>query len=124
MTNTATEPTPSTTALASPATVWAVVALFGITILGSTLVAVFADGDVAATLVAAMFANFVSVVAVVANLRVSQASLRNTAELKNGLLDAKARAAVADVLHPELVDPDYIETGQYRRDDERRGESG
>lgn len=117
--------TPSTTssALASTAVVWAIVALFVATILGSSAVAVFAEGDAAATLVAAMFANLVSIVAVLANLRVTQQVQHDTAELKNGLLDAKVRAGVSDVLHPELLHPDYVETGQRVRDDERRGEA-
>lgn len=107
--------------ITSTAVVWAIVTLFGATILGSTMVALFATGDAAATLIAAMFANLVSIVAVIANLRVSQSVKQDTSDLRNGLLDAKVRAGVADVLPDHLVDPDYRDTGQYRRDDERRG---
>lgn len=113
----------SSTAMTSTQVVWAIVALFSATILGSTLVAVFAEGDAAATLVAAMMANLLTVVAVLANLRVATQVRQDTAELKNGLLDAKVRAGVADVLPDHLVDRDYVETGQRVRDDERRGES-
>lgn len=105
------------------ATVWAIVTLFGATILGSTLVAVFAEGG-APTLIAAMFANLVTVVAVLANIRVSQEVRQDTRDLRNGLLDAKIRAGVVDVLPNDLVDPAYRESGQYRRDDERRGDEG
>lgn len=107
--------------------VWAVVVLFVVTLAAVVVVVVVAGND--AALVAAILGSLAPTAAVVVNLyATSQVRSRvdtvaqDTHDLRNGLLDAKVRAGVADVLHPELLDPEYIESPRSAEDRVRRDE--
>ena len=67
-------------------------------------------GQIAPTLVA---------LGVLAKVNSTEAKVEQVADdtyrLTNGLLDAKARAAIADTMPEHLLDPDYVE-GQMHRD--------
>ena len=108
----------TTSTSSSVQVVWAIVVMFGLTM--AAVVVVLALGG-PESIVLAVFGQLAAIVAVLVNLRVTARVERDTKDLRNGLLDAKVRAGVADVLPDHLVDPDYRSTGQYRRDDERRG---
>lgn len=107
--------------------VWAVVVLF-IGSLGAViaLVTFVDDSSLATTLVAAVFTNLAAMAAVLVKLLSAQAAVadavgkveQHTSALTNGLLDAKVRTAVAEVLRPELVDPNAHQ--QLRADTKRR----
>lgn len=100
--------------------VWAIVCLFSVT-MGAT-VALFLVADnptMAATMVTSLLGSLGTIAAVLVTLqKTAQVSARvdqvagtmdtvdgRTHDLVNGLLDAKVRAGVAEVLHPDLVDP-------------------
>lgn len=102
--------------------VWAVVALFIGTMATVVLLVVFAPEERAGALVAQVIGASAPVLAVLAAMRqvaavdhkVSQVE-RDTHALTNGLLDAKVRAGVAEVLPDDQLDPDYTT----RRADDR-----
>lgn len=103
--------------------VWAIVVLFCATLAAVVVIIAVTDSVTAGAMAAAIFGQLGTIVAALATLRVANSVQRDTSDLKNGLLDAKVRSGVADVLPDHLLDPDYVETGQRRRDDERRGEA-
>lgn len=99
------------------AIVWAVVALFGMTMAAITAVALLYRGDDTAAMVASLLAAVGPTVAVLAAMRQQSMTAdtvrrveRDTHALTNGLLDSKVRAGVAEVLPDELVDPAYVDT--------------
>jgi hypothetical protein len=101
--------------------VWAVVALFVCSVAAVTLLQLFAPEDANAT-ITALLASMPATVAVLANLvRTDQAASiaseirQDTQDLTNGLLDAKVRSGVAQVLAPELVDDDIAEQLEHDR---------
>lgn len=98
--------------------IWAVVALFATDVAAVAVVVALGGPE---TIVVSLLGQLPVMAAVMLSLRSVEQVKRDTADLRNGLLDAKVRAGVADVLPDHLVDPDYRTTGQYRRDDERRG---
>lgn len=93
--------------------VWAIVVLF-IATLASVILLVWLVGVEASTaLVASLVANLGTIVAVLANFQrtgVVEGKVDQVAadahDLVNGLLDAKVRAGVAEVLVPHMVDPE------------------
>lgn len=107
---------------------WAIVVLFVVTLAAVVAVVILAGND--AALVAALLGALAPTAAVLVNLyATSQVRSRvdtvaqDTHDLRNGLLDAKVRAGVADVLHPELLDPDYVEGTQSTEDQVRRDDA-
>lgn len=97
--------------------IWALAALFAFTVAAATAIYLLApEPDNAVNLVATLLANLSALIAVIVNLqRTGQVAdkvdsvRRNTHDLVNGLLDAKVRAGVAEVIHPDLVDPTYAD---------------
>lgn len=104
--------------------VWAIVALFVATMAATVALFLVADdATVAATLVTSLLGSLGTIAAVLVTLaKTSQVadSVRRvegeveevsgrTHDLVNGLLDAKVRAGVAEVLHPNLVDPAIVD---------------
>lgn len=92
----------------------AIVILFSVTLVAVTLLTLFTkDPESNTALVASLFGNLGAIAAVLVNLQ-RTASVeekvdtvgQQTSDLVNGLLDAKVRAGVADVMHPDLIDPD------------------
>jgi hypothetical protein len=101
--------------------VWAVVVLFVACVGSVTLLQLFAPEDANAT-ITALLASMPATVAVLANLvRTDQVSgvveqvRQDTQDLTNGLLDAKVRSGVAQVLAPELVDDDIADQLEHDR---------
>lgn len=96
-----------------------VVAMFITTTAASVLLAIFAQEST--TVIAVLFANLAAALPSVLAL----AKVSNTAEqvdkLANGLMDAKVRAGLADVLPDELIDPDAQH--QLRADRARRAQA-
>lgn len=115
--------------------VWAVVVLFAVDLAAVVVVAILL-GDTSAALVASILAAMPATAAVIVNLSATakvQAQVstvaQDTHDLRNGLLDAKVRAGVADVIHPELIDPEYAEgegiiADRVRRDEEHEPPNG
>lgn len=89
----------------STAVVVGVVAMFCTTMLGVTLVAVLVPADDAATLIALLLGFASTAVPAVIGLAKITGVERQVTELSNGLMDAKVRAGVADVLPEDLHDP-------------------
>lgn len=93
--------------------VWAIVALFLGTLAAVVVLVAFVGVEGSAALVTGILANVGTIVAVLANFqrtgvvetKVEQVAT-DTHSLVNGLLDAKVRAGVADVVQPHLIDPD------------------
>lgn len=85
--------------------VWAVVALFGFTL--GAIVALVALTDEASLYVPMVLSAATPTIAVLAAMRAIESVKADTHALTNGLLDAKVRAGVAEVVHDELVDPAY-----------------
>lgn len=96
---------PTQSARTQRAIVWAVVALFGITIAAVVIMAVFVAD--ASAYIPAVLAAVTPTIAVLVTLREVAGVKADTHALTNGLLDSKVRAGVAEVLPDELVDPDY-----------------
>jgi len=93
--------------------VWAVVILFVAVLVAVVLLAIYA-GDKAEVLVTTILAQVAGLVAILANLQRTRAVEEqvqvvadDTYALRNGLLDAKVRAGVAEVLPDQLHDPEY-----------------
>jgi hypothetical protein len=92
--------------------VWAIVALFVTTMLVVAYLSTAVESSAAAALVASLLGNLSALAAVLVNLQrtanvestVNDVA-RDTHDLRNGLLDAKVRSGVADVLPDHLVDP-------------------
>lgn len=103
--------------------VWAIVVLFSVTLAAVVVIVALTDSVTAGALAAALFSQLGTIAVLLVNLRATASVQRDTHDLKNGLLDAKVRAGVADVLPDHLVDPSYHQSGQYRRDDDRRGDA-
>lgn len=107
--------------------VWAAVVMFVAT-MATVIALAFAidDGARVESLVGIILPAAASlVVAMLALVKISQVGdqvdkvSKQTTDLTNGLLDAKVRAAVADVLAPELVDPaaeQLLTSDRHRRD--------
>lgn len=100
--------------------VWAIVILFAVCVTAVTLLQVYA-GEQASASITALLATLPATVAVIVNLvRTDDVSAhvqevrQNTRDLANGLMDAKVRAGVAEVLDPALIDEDAAE--QLERD--------
>lgn len=109
---------------------WALVVVFVSTLAAVVLVVTLAPADQVGTLVPLILGAVAPTAAVLVSLRTTQnlagqvdQVAQDTHDLRNGLLDAKVRAGVADVLPDHMIDPDYLDTGQRRRDDDRRGEA-
>lgn len=103
--------------------VWAIVVLFVATLAAVVVIVAVTDSVTAGAMAAAVFGQLGTIVAVLGTWRAVGGVQQDTNELKNGLLDAKVRSGVADVLPDHMLDPAYVETGQRLRDDERRGEA-
>lgn len=93
--------------------VWAIVVLFSVTVAGVVAMVVAVGVEASTALVAALLGQVGTVVAVLANFQrtgvVEQkvdAVASDAHDLVNGLLDAKVRAGVAEVLQPHLIDPE------------------
>lgn len=110
------------------AVVWAIVVLFVSSLASIVLLTSLTDDSTAnAALVGSIMTNLGAIAAVMVNLNRTNsvgAKVDQVAEdahnLVNGLLDAKVRAGVADVIHDDLIDPDA--THQLRADRARRAE--
>lgn len=92
--------------------IYGVVVLFVVTVAAVVVLQVAAsDPDAATTAMTALLAALPTTVAVLANMHrtngvaetVGQVQ-EDTSRLVNGLMDAKVRTGVADVLDPELID--------------------
>lgn len=104
--------------------VWAIVVLFVATLAAVVVLVALVGVDGSAALVASLAANLGTIVAVLANFQrtgVVEQKVNQVAsdahDLVNGLLDAKVRAGVADVLQPHLIDPeadDQLERDRHR----------
>lgn len=109
-------PTPSDRT--TRALVWAIVVLASVVILAVVLVAVLAPSDHVQDTITQVLGVLAPTLAVLVTLRAVsnvqdqvQGVKEDTHALTNGLLDAKVRAATAEVIHPDLVDPDYRHQG-------------
>jgi hypothetical protein len=105
-----------------------VVIVFVVTILSVTAIAIsIEDGARASTMIGLILAPLTTVLGILAvfgkvsNLETRMGDVQSdTRDLTNGLLDAKVRAAVADVIGPELVHEEARE--QVALDRERRAQ--
>lgn len=91
--------------------VWAVVVLF-LGSLAAVVVLSLRPGEDITALVGSVFTNLAAIVAVLVNVQRTNAVGAkvdhvedHTSALVNGLLDSKVRSAVAEVMHPDLIDP-------------------
>lgn len=110
--------------------VWAIVILTLGVVLAVVLVALLAPTDTARDTITQVLGVLAPTAAVLATLRAVstvqgqvQEVAADTHALTNGLLDAKVRAATAEVVHPDLVDPAYRASGQ-ALDDHAARDSG
>lgn len=85
--------------------VWAIVVLFCATIAGVVLLATLVED--ASAYVTPLLGSMAPTIAVLAAMRAIESVRQDTHALTNGLLDRKTRAAVAEVLDDELLDPQY-----------------
>lgn len=85
--------------------VWAVVALFSVTVV--SVVALVALTDDASLYVPMVLSAATPTIAVLAAMRAIETVRKDTHALTNGLLDAKVRDGVAEVIHDDLIDPNY-----------------
>lgn len=99
--------------------IWAIVVLFMGTI--AAVVAMVALVDDASAYVTAILGAAAPTIAVLAAMRAIESVRQDTHALTNGLLDRKTRAAVAEVLPDQLVDPEYRESGQHAADQLAQG---
>lgn len=114
--------------------VWAVVILTAVVVAAVVLLELFADPTRetdAASKVLSVLAPTIAVLATLRAVGAVQGTVerveRDTHALTNGLLDSKVRAGVAEVVHPELVDPAYSDkrvTDQRAVDDAHDGDYG
>lgn len=104
--------------------VWAIVALVGLTLAAVVVLVTFAPaGEDRRAVVLQILAMLAPTLAVLVTLQqvgqmrgqVAEVA-RDTHDLTNGLLDAKVRTGVADVLHPNLVDPTVTDQVEEDRD--------
>lgn len=104
----------------------AISAMFIVTMVVFAYVIRVAGPDASMAIMANVFLNLGSIAAVLVNLRVTSKVAMDTDQLRNGLLDAKVRAATAEVLPDHLVDPHYREdqlaVDMVRREAARDGE--
>lgn len=95
------------------AVVWGVVVLFTGSLAAVVALTVFVDDSgTEAALVGAVFTNLAAIAAVLVNVQRTNAVsaqvetvASHTEALTNGLMDAKVRTAVAEVMRPDLLDP-------------------
>lgn len=109
--------------------VWAIVVLFVTTMATVVAVMLVATEDNRIVLVSTVLPQLGAIAAVLVNLRATTEAVArvkrvedDTHALTNGLLDSKVRAGVAEVVHPELLDPRYASDGQQATDVEARDE--
>lgn len=110
--------------------VWAIVVLFVCTMGTVVAMTLATDAEQTTMLVATIIPQLGAIAAVLVNLRATTQAVAavkrvedDTHALTNGLLDSKVRAGVAEVVHPELLDPRYVEDGgQQETDVEARDE--
>lgn len=94
--------------------VWGVVVVLAITATATTLLAIFAPDS--APIATMLVANLVTAIpALLALAKISNVDTQ-VDRLANGLMDAKVRAGLADVLPDELIDPDAHQLIQRDRD--------
>ncbi len=94
--------------------VWAIVALVGLTLAAVVVLVTFApageDRRIVVLQVLGMLAPTLAVLVTLQQVGRVESRVRDVArdthDLTNGLLDAKVRSGVADVLHPNLMDPE------------------
>lgn len=92
----------------------AVVVLFTCSLAAVVALTIFVDDSgTESALVGAVFTNLAAIAAVLVNVQRTNAVgaqvdqvATHTEALTNGLLDAKVRTAVAEVMRPDLVDPE------------------
>lgn len=84
-----------------------IVACFVTVVIACTIALIFApDGDTIATFLTMILGFATSTVAALVTLVKVQAVDQKVDYLTNGGMDSKVRAGVAEVLKPELIDPD------------------
>lgn len=110
---------PSTTLIAG------VVACFVIVVIACTIAFIFApDGDAFVVYLTMLLSFATSTVAALITLTQVQKVDQKVDYLANGGMDSKVRAGVADVLRPELVDPDAEHLLQVDRANRSAGHAG
>lgn len=107
--------------LSATAIVVCVTVAFVVSVTGSTVIAVLVEDPATLIgLVVAPLATFVPSLLILVKLGGQEERLdkvaADTTDLTNGVMDSKIRAAVSDVLHPNLIDPAAAE--QLKRDHE------
>lgn len=111
--------------------VWAIVALVGITLAAVVAIVALEGNKDHSPLVLQIIGILAPTLAVLVTLQqVARVQERvetvaqDTHDLTNGLLERKVRTGVADVLHPNLVDPETVAQVEADRDHIERRENG
>lgn len=99
--------------------IWAVVLLFVATVTAVVVLAVYVED--ASQYVTAILAAVTPTIAVLAAMRAIEGVRQDTHALTNGLLDRKVRAGVAEVVHDDVIDPQYRASATADRDAEAQG---